>query len=201
MTTSLTWPRTTLVPTAVALNMRPNNTSGGVGFGGSEQIIGNTPGRWVLSYQNIDVRSRDAILAWNKTAGQLRGRLNPIMLPLYDRQREPTPTPSVTITGNPQPGDVSVVLTVASGGAPEAGMHWMNPLKERMYRITSIDDVVGNVYTCTVWPPLRERLLDGYIAQFDDIYFRCRLAADNGMDMQLDLLKFGSPSVDWVEDV
>lgn len=199
MTTSLVWPRTTLVPGAVAINGRPNNTSGGVGLGGSEQVIGNTPGRWVITFANIDVRTAEQVLAWRTVRNRARGQLTPILLPIYDTQRAPASSTTATTNASVAAGDVSIQIDSDQVLVP--GTLFEHVVGEKLYEIGSVDSVVGSIYTCTIWPPIRQPIGSGIALEFDAPKIRVILATDNEMDLTLDLLKFGSGTVNFKEDV
>ncbi len=200
------WPRTVLVPTeAGPPNVAPNNTSGGVGFDGSEQIIGNSPGRWTMSYKNIAVRTAAHVLAWNGLAAQLQGRLNPVQIPLYDRQREPQAGVTASAHGAIAVGAVTGTIQVNAGGdVLQAGQHFSMD-QVNLYRIAQITGITtdgdhNHFYAVVFWPPARRAIPDGHALIFNDVYFQVRLATDAAMSaMSLALLKTAAPSIDFVE--
>lgn len=208
------WPRTILVPQNAGPPCPvPNNTSGGVSIGGTEQIIGNTPGRWKMTYDGIRVHTREQVLAWNKLAGQLRGRANSVVIPIYDELRSPDIASAWVIVGGAvTKGSVTCQIKRNNAvGALEEGQHFgvlVGDDAYRLYRITSIDDIdttdpVHPIYTVHFIFPAREGIPNGTTVTTwgGDLYFRCRLAKDDGMDMSLSMWKRGTPSVDFVEDV
>ena len=101
-------------------------------------------------------------------------------------------------------GAVTAEIQVNYGGEPDAGCHF--GYGEYAARITQVLDVDNSgdapVYTVKFRLPAREAIAAGDALDFDDPMIRCRLANDNGMDMQLAQWKFGNnPNVVFTEDV
>lgn len=203
--TTLPWDRTNLCPSKVSVpKIIANNTSGGVGFGGSEQIIGNTPPRWGIKFSDIALNRPAKILAWNALAGLLNGRLVPVLIPVFDRNRAPSPAVTASMSGAASAGSVAVNIKVLSGGgAISPGMHFS--VAERLYRLLTMDaGTPGSgyiVFACTITPPVREAIPDTTALEFGDPWFRVRLATDDEMsDVDLDVFKYGSVTVNFLED-
>lgn len=210
--TVLTWPRTVLVPaTVTGPNPIANNTSGGVGFDQSEQIIGNTPGHWEMTYGNIAIYTSAQVLAWRALEAQLQGRLNPIRVPIYDSQRRVAGVTAASFVGDVLPGAVTATIKINAGAsALVAGklFNWgpVGFAGQRLFMVSTIDgtatDGSGNsIYDIHFVLPARERMSDGDTVGFDPLQFRCRLKTDDAMKLPLDLLKFASPSLEWREDI
>lgn len=202
---TIQWDRQNLMPGKVSTpKVLANNTSGGVGFGGSEIVIGNTPGRWGMKFSDISLNTAPKIRAWSALASQLQGRRVPVLIPVLDRNRGPSTPVTATMSGAVAGGAVSESIKVADGGGVILqGMHFS--IAERLYRLS----VLGagshaggfTTYPATLWPPVREPIADGAALEFNDPWFRVRLATDTEMqDVDLDGLKFGTADVNFLED-
>jgi hypothetical protein len=200
MATSITWPAT-LIPAEVGLNTSPNNTTGGQSFLGYEQVVGNSPGRWRATFGKIDIRTAAQVQAWNALAAKLCGRLIPLLIPLYDKQRAPSPAVTAATDAAVPSGAINFTINKTVGGELFEGMHFADSLHERLYRIAKIVTHVGGVYNVNIWPPVREAMAASASLEFNAPVFRVKLASDTEMDMDLELLKYGSPSVRFAEDV
>lgn len=204
--TTLTWPRTVFVPAEAGPPFpSPNNTTGGTGFGGSEQVVGNTPGRWMMIFAGIDIRTPAQVQAWKAFAAKTKGRLVPFLVPIYDQQRAPSPGVMAVMHGDVAAGAVTAIIqTNTTDGALAEGMFFS--VSERLYVIETINGTVSGGagklnYNVNIWLPVRELIADGAALEFANPYFRVRLASDGEMKMQLSLFKFASPTVNLVEDV
>ncbi len=76
-------------------------------------------------------------------------------------------------------GANSMVIDLVQGSALEPGQHYS--VGVRLFRIKRITAVAGSLYTVTVWPPTREAITAGAIAEFDRPICKCRLATDGEM--------------------
>lgn len=97
----------------------------------------------------------------------------------------------------------TATIRVSYGDALGGGQHFS--VNERLFRILRATnaraDGSDTLYDVTLWPPAREAVLAGTALEFDRPMFRARLASDDAMDADFGLMKFASPSVEWVEDV
>ena len=232
----LYWPGRLLVPAHAKAQAAPNNTSGGQSFAGAERVTGNTPGRWKLALRDIRVcmdsdgvsLNQDRIRAWNGIEAALQGRLNTILVPVYDYLRAPWPvvngknvrpakpasvwkdiftryTPASTAIQATANADIAAgamtgVIALAAGSALDV-CHF--EADERVYRINRVVSVSGNVYTVKFWPPVRETISSGTALNFDDPCLRCRLSGDEDMAIKdgFEYWRRATPSLDFVEDV
>lgn len=112
-------------------------------------------------------------------------------------------TPALVV-GNQPNGSTSVVVDMLAGHSPEPGQYFS--VSERMFLINtaelSDDQMTGEVsrrWNLTFWPPVREPLIDGTVAEFDDPVCKMRFAADNTAALQMKALYQSSPSADFVE--
>lgn len=67
----------------------------------------------------------------------------------------------------------------------------------RLYGITSISDVDGTDHTVTIEPPLREAVDGGETADFD--WPRCVMQLNGAMPVSMNMGRFASPAVSFVE--
>lgn len=203
--TTYAWDRTLLMPGEVEGPFAaPNNVSGGVSLDGVEQVVGNSPGRLQIRFSQIAVNTAAKVRRWQEIAARVDGRLTPLLVPALDRQRAPSPSVTAVMVGAVAPGDVACSIRVNSGGgALLAGMHWS--VGERLYRISEIVSVTDygthKVYAVKFRLPCREAIADAAALEFNDPWFRVRLASDDAMRLTLNALRFGTGTVDFVEDL
>lgn len=201
--TTLQWDRTLLMPAEAGVFLTPFNTSGGIAADGSEQVIGNSPGRWTATYNQIGLNSTAKILRWNEIAALLEGRLTPILIPVLDRQRAPLPPATASMVGAVAANAVTCSIKVlAGGGVLVPGMHWS--VNERLYRLRTVGAATGGgdkTYPVSFRPTCREPIADGTALEFNDPWFRVKLVADDGMKTVYQALRFASPSVEFREDL
>lgn len=93
MTTNLMWPEWVLRPATVTpLFAMAQTTSGGASPTGSEQIVGNSPGRNRVVMSGISVVTAEEERVWRTIALNLGGRSGVIMVPAFGRRTAPWPT-------------------------------------------------------------------------------------------------------------
>jgi hypothetical protein len=154
----------------------------------------------------------------------LEGRLNPILIPLC-RGDQPVPdgaveaglygtvphddgTPfddgseyagtviDVVAASNAALRAVSMTVTVNYAGDIESGQNFS--IGERLYRVRTFDPETNEL---TFRPPLREAVSIGDQLEFDNPIGRFRLASDAEMDLELQMRRNASPTVNLIEDV
>ncbi|HWY14438.1 MAG TPA: hypothetical protein VNX86_04770 [Rhizomicrobium sp.] len=96
MAADVVWPDRFLVPADADARVVPLNTSGGVSFDGSEQIVGNGPGRIKITLGNIYLSSPGQVRAWHALDAVLQGRAGVVSMALFDYPRAPWPTNPLT---------------------------------------------------------------------------------------------------------
>ncbi|AZO04588.1 hypothetical protein [Mesorhizobium sp. M2A.F.Ca.ET.043.02.1.1] len=221
---TIRWPCEVLVPRDVAFDLAPRSLAGPASVNGATQVVSSDAGIWKATYSSIVVNNRNAVLAHRAISTLLEGRLGSILVPLC-RGYQPVPDGAVAAglydqvphsddalfdDGTGYVGEVidvvaaapaalratTMTVTVGYAGAIQPGQHFS--LGERLYRIRTFDQKTG---TMTFRPPLREPVLSGDRLEFDDPVCRMRLASDDSMDLQLSLRRFGTPTVQFVEDV
>ncbi|WP_374307551.1 hypothetical protein [Methylocella sp.] len=83
------------------------------------------------------------------------------------------------------------------GRGPEAGQHFS--LGRRLHRVVAVTPTGDGLAEIVIRPWLREAQPLMARLDFDDPACLCRLEKDDGMSLDLDLWKFASPSVSFVE--
>lgn len=221
---TIRWPCEVLAPQNVAFDIAPRSLAGPSSVSGKSQVVSSDAGIWKATYGSLIVRSRDAVLAHRAIAALLEGRLGTILIPLC-RAYQPVPEGAVeaglydavphsddaffsddsgylglvidvVAAANAAVRATSMTVTVTYAGDIEPGQHFS--IGERLYRVRTFNATTGAM---TFRPPLREAVIAGDRLEFDDPVCRMRLQEDSGMDLELALRRFGSPTVNFIEDV
>jgi hypothetical protein len=221
---TIRWPVGVLRPQNVAFDIAPRSLAGPASVSGKTQVVSSDAGIWKATFGNLVIRDRDAVLAHRALSALLEGRLGTILIPLC-RGYQPVPagaedaglydpvphgdgTPfgddseyhggviDVTAAADAPVRAVSMTVTVDVAGDIQSGQHFS--IGERLYRVRSFATDTGIL---TFRPPLRELVPAGARLEFDDPVCRMRLASDDAMDLELSLRRFGSPTVNFIEDV
>lgn len=198
--TALLWPKCELVPGSINVQVVSPSVSPGRSFTGLEQIVQPDAGFWRIILRDIPVKTRAHALKWREIESGLSGRVNPILVPVYEPPLSSEDIVAESVDASI--GAVSLNIIQTAGGEIEPGMHFSTP-SGYMHRVLTIEPVEVeeiDLFSITIWPPLREEL-SGSALEFNDPVCRCRLETDDGMDVNLELLRFASPSVTFVEDV
>lgn len=210
------WPATLLVPADAKLSPLVANSSGGQAFGGSEQIVGNTPGRWKLELNNIYLSSAAQIGAWHQVEGALNGRANTVLVPIYDYPRAPWPVVrgkqittgspiAAFVTADVPVGAVTASIEVQVGSELQGYEHF--GFNQKVYRLTTILSVdTGGaypIYSVKFKLPCRALIPSGSAIDFNDPMLRCRLDTDDAMAIKggIELWRRAAPSLTLYEDV
>lgn len=216
-----------LRPQNVSFDLDSRSLAGPASVSGSTQVVASSAGIWKATLGSIIVKSRNAVLAHRAIAALLEGRLGSILIPLCrgygpssgavlsaDEEALFAEVPhsddalfdddtgyvgsltNVVAAADAVAGATTLVVTVNyAADTIQPGQHFS--LDERLYRIRTFDSTTG---TMTVRPPLREAVTAGDVLSFDDPVCRMRLANDDGLDLELALRKFGTPTIQFVED-
>ncbi len=216
------WPCAVLRARDVAFNLAERTLGTSPSVSGYTQVVGGGPPIWTATLGNIDIRTKAQRLAFKALGTVLQGRLNIIRVPMcmgdqptpagyviedvtYDDDayfdddapfEQPVISAEVSATG--AAGDVTVSMLAATIGDVQAGQHFS--IDERLYRITGVTDNGSGNYDLSIWPPLRQSIAIGDWMEFDDPTCRMRLASDQEMNLELQMRRFGSPTVRFVED-
>lgn len=220
---TIMWPVGVLRPQNVAFNIAPRSLAGPTSVSGKTQVISSDAGIWKATYGSIVVRSRAAVITHRAISTLLEGRMGTILVPLC-RAYQPAPAADGLFDTVPHSDDalfsdgtgyvgnaakvltaamaaraVSGAVTISHGGPIEPGQHFS--VGERLYRLRSVTYTGANTANITFRPPLREAVAFGDELNFDRPACRMRLASDGEMDLELSLRRFGSPTVNFVEDI
>lgn len=220
------WP-TILRPRSILFEPQFNNRSGGMSISGVEQVVSSSAGRWRAVYGGIAVRNREHVKAFRALSVQLEGRLGTVVLPLCDKARAPWPSaggkevkgygkiphsdkalfydksgyyqPVITahVAAGALLGATTIFLAVTYGGFLEPGQHFS--LGNRLYRIQRVMGAAGPIFELRICPPLRAAATFNDLAEFNRPVCLMKLATDDAMDLDLDLNRLGSPTVNFIE--
>lgn len=91
----------------------------------------------------------------------------------------------------------TLAIAKTQGGDLIAGQQF--GIDERLYEIATIESVVGNVTTVTFWPPLRAAAPAGTTVKFTRAGCLMRCTNMNDQMKQLDLLRFATLNLEFVE--
>jgi hypothetical protein len=191
-------------PGEITVELITETKSGGRSFTGKKQNIQSDAGFWRIVLGQIRIRSNLDVLAWRERELLLNGRSNTMLVPIHDRKRAPIPpggAPIIATTDDPVArGGVAMNIKVTQGAALEPGMHFSTG--ERLYRLRTVGTPAGSppVYPVTFRPPAREAIADNAALEFEQPVCRCRLETDDAMNAALDLMKYATPTVPFVED-
>jgi hypothetical protein len=221
---TIRWPERVLIPQNPSFNIAPRSLAGPSSVSGKTQVISSDAGIWKATFGNILVRNRASVLTHRAIATLLEGRLGTILVP---RCRDYQPVPEGAIEDglydeiehdddtlfDDDAGYVGTVIDVVAAAPAAARAVSMTvdvnnageiqpghdfSIGERMYRVRSFDEDTGLL---TFRPTLREAVAAGAQLNFDDPVCRMRLASDDAMDLELSLRRFGTPTVQFIEDV
>lgn len=215
-----------LKPQSVSVELRGFARSGGRSLSGVEQTVFSDAGRWEVSFGAVPVHRPEQVRAWRATLARLRaGDVVVLKVPNLSNGRDAYgAAASVTLGANAALRATQLTLHSA---ALRLGIGQDFSFGDRLYRITQVvsetaadsiwqiirsdlpwsstavwsaDDTPVNAYVVKVLPPLRAAVAAGTAARFKDLTLTCKLAEMASGDLSLDLLRFGSPSIAFVED-
>lgn len=221
---TIRWPIGILPARDVSFDIASRSLAGPTSISGKTQTVSTDAGLWKATLGSILIRDRNSRLAFRAIANLLEGRLHPILVPvcradqpvvdgidgLYDEVPHSDDAFFDDDTGYVG-GSIEVLsaamavravsgaITIAYGGTLEPGQHFS--VGERLYRLRTVEYTGTNTANITFRPPLREAVAYGDYLEFNDPVCRMRLVSDDQMDLELQLRRFGSPSVSFIEDV
>ncbi len=217
------WPVDVLRPQNVAWNIAPRSLRGPTSVSGVTQVVASDAGVWKATFSNVAIRNRTEVLAFRGIAVKLEGMLNPILVPRCGAyQPEPGDNlayPDARAASPANAGAVSLSVTnITLKSTIVAGQDFS--IGERMYRVRSVDYTDGfsshedgalfsddsgyladGEVSLTFRPKLRDAVALNAVLNFRSPVCRMRLATDNEMDLELQLHRFGAPTVTFVEDI
>lgn len=224
---TIRWPVAVLVPRTVSFDVASRTLAGPSAASGFTQVSASSAGIWKATFADVRVATEQHALAWRAISALLEGRLGSILVPLC-RGYQPKPDGAeaaglwdpvphsddaffdddtgyvgrvidVQLTSALVKGAVSADVTINVAGDIQPGQHFS--LGERLYRIKSVTSTGATSATITFTPPAREAASAGDNLEFDDPVVRCRLASDTEMDLPLEMRRFASPTVNFIEDI
>lgn len=222
----ITFPIGVLTPDAVSFIPNFRNSSGSSSLSGASQVVGSAAGLWNARLVDVALRNAEHVILWETIEILLEGRLNPILVPLMEGRRQPFAPGSVGIgagiphsddtffsddTGYWDPeivanlpfdmprGATSTSIGIVTGRELRPRDYFS--IGDRLYRIKSVEDVSGSIYTVKFWPRAREAAPAGTIVEFDKPVCKMRLKTDTEMAIDKSLSKFASATIEFVEDL
>lgn len=221
---TIMWPIHRLRPQNFGLDLAPRSLAGASSVSGVTQVVSSDAGIWKAKLGNIIIKSRNEVLAFRGLATFLEGRLNPILIPVC-RAYQPVPDGAVEAglygdiphsdetffdddsgyvgtvidvkaASNAAVRTSSMTIDVNYAGLVQSGQHFS--CGERLYRVRTFDTETNLL---TFRPLLREAVSNGDKLEFDNPVGRFRLASDKEMDLELQLRKYGNPTVNLIEDL
>lgn len=199
--------------------------SGGRSLSGREQRVLGDAGYWAIPMRSIVVNTREKAAAYRAMAARLRQSESVILricdtyVPRWARSKAAKAVLTgdaplratqiaLTVTGiDVQPGHyisfgdrLHLVTEIASGPAEPP---LVNPLVlDEPFHEPWTDNVdVPATYVVKILPPLRAGLPAGTSASFSDLRLRAVPEDLNSGDLDLDLGRFGTPSLTFIEDI
>lgn len=211
---------------ARSMNPHPRSrvVSGGRSLAGIEQRVASDAGYWSLSIDGIRVNTRERAAAYRWLISRLRAD-DEVVVPVCDVYKPVGArgtASSITLSSSAALRATTLALTV-SGVDIEVG-HYFS-IANKLYMIDAIlsgptdsllinpiatdtnfldepwtDSVSGSVaYSVSIFPPLRSSASSGAAVTFNNLAMTCRLDDISSGDLELDLGRFGSPSLSLVE--
>lgn len=224
---TIRWPERVLRPQNVAIDIASRSLSGPPSISGSVQVVSSDAGIWKATFGSVVMNARDHVLAWRGIQTLLEGRLGSILVPncrgyqpvsqvakdlaLYAPVEHSDGAPfadgagyqgqgvDAKLTASVAARAVSASISVRHAAQLEPSQRFS--IGERMYALRSVVYTGTETASIAFRPPLREAAVAGARLNFDDPVCRMRLATDDAMDLELALRRFGSPTVNFVEDV
>lgn len=197
---AITWGQCELVPSGINVDIVSPTVSPGRSFTGIEKVVHPDAGHWRIIYHDVPVRTREEVLRWREIELLLSGRTGTILVPVYEGKLSDTPI-AATVPDEYPIGSTIIAIEQTAGEALMPGMNFSfgDGQLHRIARI--IEQETGETYEVSIRPPLRTAIDVGQALDFNTPSCRCRLASDDGMNIDLGLLRYGSRSVEFVEDV
>jgi hypothetical protein len=221
------WPETALPFRAHALNLAVRSISGGSSLAGVERIRLPDAGLWTFRME-IRIATQPQIRLARALAALSQGRAGVWRVCIGDCGRGPGAMPGWSLPpsdvphsddapfsdGAPYRGEIAgarlgaaaavrattiMVQMDAAVFVPEPGQHLT--LDDGLHRIAAAEPQGAGLHRLTIAPPLRRASAAGARVILDRPTGLFRLAKDDALDFSLDLQKFGSLSVDMIEQV
>lgn len=228
MADAIVWPCDVLKPRNRQVDPVYRSVSGGVAVNGFSQVVASDAGIWKATFDGVWLRTADQVKTWRAIRSHAEGRLNPILLCVCEGTRRPILdgiNPSEMGRQVPHSDDAFFSdnsgyisswtdVSTSAGGALRAvtldliktisselepGQRFS--IEERLYEIKKIITQDDDSATIKIWPPLREFVPLGTHLEFDRPVLRVRLADDAAMDLPLELNRFSTRTIEFLEDL
>lgn len=220
----LRFPIDALRPRNIAVNLAPRTLGGASSLSGFTQVISPDAGVWRIDFESIAIRNAGHIQTFRVVALRCEGRLNPLLVPVCEGRRQPWPVGGVLVediphsdkalfsdqTGYFQPTIQAKLAADLLRGATEAEISIINgsellpghffSIGDRLYQVRTVEDTEYDIYSITFLPPAREDASLDDPVELQRPVCKCRLMTDDAMRLSLELNRFGSPSVSFIED-
>jgi hypothetical protein len=220
----LVWPSMLLVPEECRPNIVPFTRSGGKSLGGIEPVVRTDLGFWNIELANVAIYSIDQARTWNAIRQALCGRAGLIAVPVWSfdvapypsGQREPPSlvpheddtrlddeslyqqgSISIVTSGSAPIGSTSIKLRIINAAADLSGVRFS--YNHALYETGRVLEIVGDVWTVSIWPAIRELIPSGSDLEFDMPTCLCHPQDDRGMDGGLTPIEFEQRTVGFIE--
>lgn len=196
---AIEWPRCALVPQRISVDIITQTMSPGRAFSGHEQIVQPDPGCFRIIFSGVHIATKTQVLQWRDIETSLNGRNGVILVPVYEGKLSDIPIVATSLNDYPI-GQTRIDLMQTAGEIITAGMNFS--FGERLYRVKRVNSQeTGGPINIAITPPLRAAVAIDDAAEFNNPVCRCRLATDDAMNVNLELLRYANPSVEFHEDV
>ena len=196
-----------LVASSESWFLRGGTRTGGQSFLGQEQLVTSPTARWTATL-TIPLGSRAKILAFNALMGALNGRVGTVLVPMNDLLRAPLRAgvrPFYDARLFRTAADAAMNATTLQvarqvGGAVLPGQHFT--VDGRLYRVVTAPggDTEKTVdFPVTLRPWLRADVEGGTFVDFARPACTMRLASDDTGKLELQLARFGTVTLDFIE--
>lgn len=199
----ITWPRDILMPRTILFDPMHRTRSGGASLSGVEQVVSSGAGIWKATLASIPISTQDQREIVRSLNVQSQGRLGEWLVPVYAREPRVFPHGSVSVTvAAASLGATTLSITVSPSYVEGFPQHFSinhDAAGKRLYRVVTKTQTGAGAWNVVVWPPLREALVASRAVEVDYPQCAMRLSSDDELDLQLNMHRFGSISVSFVE--
>jgi hypothetical protein len=218
------WPPR-LKPTNVSFRLDSPSRSGGQSVLGNEQIVVSGAGRWKATVDLV-LRKEEDILSCRALLAQLQGRAGEVLVPAFDgfRPRDAegqmfndkivaplsdtalfdltgfgqTIAPAATLAADAAINATDIAVDLADGEGPRPGQYV--GIGERLYIARFVwKDTADGQTNIRLFPKLRAPASSGSAVILDKPVCTMRLASDDSGAMTLNLRRFSSVTLEFIE--
>lgn len=221
------WPEA-LRPQKIKVDISHRNLRGPTAQSGFTQVVSNSAGIWVATYDSIPVYKSSMVRMWRALDSEIGGQRETISLPIWDYPRAPGANDELGSNllgfGNLPHSDETLfddntgyqtaytnvnVSAAASVGATTVSLTKVSKtllepghrfsVNDRLYQIKRVTSQTNTAATVIVTPPLREALKVGDRAEFDYPRVLMRLTDDKAMQLDLNYNGYATPTLTFFE--